>query len=108
MALFAVGEAAQMDFSGSVRKGLSWITANNELDIDLRDPASSIIWRSICAKKRYKAYLRGLLSLLGYHADTESVSDLAVRFECWSYELGWLLYAFARPQREIAAASQLL
>ncbi len=108
MALCVVGEAAQMDFSSSVRKGLSWITANNELDSDLRDPASGIIWRSICAKKRYNAYLRGLSSLLGYHAYTESVSDLMVKSECWSYELGWLLYAFARPQREITAASQLL
>jgi hypothetical protein len=108
MALFALESTAQMDFSKSVDKGLSWIVSNNELDIDFRDPASGVIWRCICAKKRYKAYLRGFSGLLGHRADTESVSDLAVKFECWSYELGWLLYAFARPQREITTASQLL
>ena len=108
MALFALERTAQMGFSKSVDKGLSWIVSNNELDIDFRDPASGVIWRCICAKKRYKAYLRGFSGLLGHRVDTESVSDLAVKFECWSYELGWLLYAFARPQREIADASQLL
>lgn len=100
MALFALGEATRMDFSGSVHKGLSWIEANNELDIDLQDSGSSVIWRCIYVKKRYKVYSRRCLGLLGYRGGTESVSDLAVRFECWSYELGWLLYALARPQRE--------
>jgi hypothetical protein len=99
MALFVLGEAAQMDFSGSVRKGLSWTMANNELDIDLRDPDSSVVWRSIYVKKRHQVYSRGFLSLLGRREHTESVSDLAVKFECWSYELGWLLYALAPPPR---------
>jgi hypothetical protein len=100
MALLVLGEATRMDFSGSVNKGLSWIEANNELDIGLQDSASGVIWRCIYVKKRYKLYSRRFLGLLGYRADPESVSELAVRFECWSYELGWLLYALARPQRE--------
>lgn len=100
MALSVVEQASEMDFSSSVHKGLSWITANNELDIDLRDPASGVVWRCICEKKRYKTYLRGLSNLLGHRAGAESFTDLAVRYECWSYELGWLLYSLARPPRQ--------
>ena len=100
MALFVLGGSARMDFSSPVHKGLLWPIANNELDIDLRDPDSSVIWRSIYVKKRYKSYFRAFLSLLKHRVNTASVSDLAVRFECWSYELGWLLYALARPPRE--------
>ena len=100
MALFVLGEATRINFSDSVHQGLSWIEANNELDVDLQDSGSSVIWRCIYVKKRYKAYSRRFLGLLGYGTDAESVSDLAVRFECWSYELGWLLYALVRPQRE--------
>jgi hypothetical protein len=99
MALFVVGESAQIDFTGSVRKGLSWTMASNELDIDLRDPDSGVIWRSIHLRN-YKALLRRFLSLLGHREHSESVSDLAVKFECWSYELGWLLYALAQPPRK--------
>ncbi|MGB8887767.1 MAG: hypothetical protein WCC87_13650 [Candidatus Korobacteraceae bacterium] len=104
MALFVLGEAARVDFSTSVQKGLSWIRANNELEIDVRDPASGVIWRSIYGKKRYKIYIRRILSLLGYRGDMESVRDLAVRYECWSYELGWLLYALAGLQRASSEA----
>jgi hypothetical protein len=104
MALFVLGEAARMDFGPSVQKGLSWIRANNELEIDLRDPASGVIWRSVYEKKRYKVYIRRILSLLGHRSDIESAGDLAVRYECWSYELGWLLYALAGLQRASSEA----
>jgi hypothetical protein len=100
MALMALGEATRMDVAGSVKRGLSWIEANNELAIDLRDPNANVIWRCIHLNKRCKVQSRRFLSLLRHCPDAESMSNLAVRFECWSYELGWLLYALARRPRE--------
>ena len=94
MALFALGEAANLDFTGPIYKGLQWIFGNNELACDLRDSSAGVIWRSFhhgSKAKLYRDRIRGMLGL-GWPTDTE---DLTIKYECRPYELGWLLYAFA-------------
>lgn len=94
MALFALTEATQIDFSEPIYKGLRWIAGNNELAADLRVVSSGLIWRSIYHRRTHRKYFRSALRFLGL-AGSESADDLKIRFECRPYELGWLLYAFA-------------
>ena len=90
MALFAVGEAAQLDFTDAIYRGLRWITGKNELSYEFRDASASIVWRSIY-RKPHRMYLDEILSLVRF---SEGDGAFEVKRECRPYELGWLLYAF--------------
>jgi len=94
MALFTLAEAAQVDFSEPVYKGLQWIAGENELAIDLRVGATGIVWRSIHRRSRYGSYLENAIRVIGFSED-RALADLVLNCECRPYELGWLLYAFA-------------
>jgi hypothetical protein len=91
MALLAMEEATGQDFRKPILTGLDWIAGHNELNLDMRDPASNVIWRCFYQSK-YKSYSNELLGLAGL---PDSPNGLMVRYECRPYELGWLLYAFA-------------
>lgn len=91
MALFALGEAIQSDFSPWIYKGLRWIK-DNELDFDMEDAPAKLVWRCI-SRPALKRYWTVIINRLGPRRGSNE--DLEVVFECRPYELGWLLYAFA-------------
>lgn len=94
LALFAVADAGGKDFSRELYLGLEWIYGANELNQDMRDAATKVVWRCIrpAKSRRYFDQARVMLHL---HSGAQTPSDLHVLHECWPYELGWLLYAFA-------------
>jgi hypothetical protein len=99
MALLALGEETQSDFTPWIYKGLRWIQGNNELEHDMRDSSANVIWRYIY-RCDYKKHLDVALALLMARADGQFHKELAVLHECRPYELGWLLYAFAGHRME--------
>lgn len=94
MALHAVGEASGRSFHEAIFKGLKWIAGNNELSMDLIDPSRNVIWRSIY-RDPHKLFASGLASVFFHSEKKKEYTDVKVLFECWSYHLGWLLYAFS-------------
>jgi len=97
MALFALEEAASLDYGEPIYKGLRWISGSNELACDLRD-ASGVVWRCLYYGNKYKTYLERIKGFLGSNGNGYSCDDLTVLLECRPYELGWLLYALAGRQ----------
>jgi hypothetical protein len=95
LALFAVADAGGKDFSRELYLGLEWIYGANELNQDMRDASTKVVWRCIrpAKSRRYLDQARAMLSL-----STQTPRDLHILHECWPYELGWLLYAFAGRQ----------
>jgi hypothetical protein len=98
MALIALGEAIQSDFSPWIYKGLEWIE-DNELGINMKDDSANVVWRCIGRTKPYR-YWNLAANFLTGREDRESRNGLLALYECRPYELGWLLYAFANWERE--------
>jgi hypothetical protein len=94
MALHALEEVSGRSFRGEIRKGLQWIAGRNELSTDLIDPSRNVIWRNI-HRNRYKLYASEMASIFFPQRREKQYADLKVLYECWSYHLGWLLYAFS-------------
>ncbi len=94
MALFAAGLATGRDYNAAIYKGLSWIMVNNELNNDMVDTEHNVIWRNIHRTRIAKYAELACVSLTGMTKKGQP-KDLSVLYECWSYHLGWLLYAFA-------------
>jgi hypothetical protein len=94
MALFALSDAAGLNYSEAIYKGLNWIGGGNELSTDLRDCRANLIWRNIyCAGRG--VHTREFFSFLFGLDRVAPARRLRVLFECRPYHLGWLLYAFA-------------
>ncbi|HEV2397907.1 MAG TPA: hypothetical protein VGS27_13255 [Candidatus Sulfotelmatobacter sp.] len=94
MALLALGGASQGRFESHIRQGLNWVNGHNELQLDLEDRTTNVIWRCIRPEgsKSYADYIHGFLGR------STANKPLNVSFECRPYELGWLLYALTeRP-----------
>jgi hypothetical protein len=95
MALIALGEAIQSDFSPWIYKGLEWIE-DNELGINVRDDSANVVWRCIGRTKPYRYWNLAVNALTGREdRESRTRNGLITLFECRPYELGWLLYAFA-------------
>jgi hypothetical protein len=95
MTMFALGEAAQSDFTPWIYRGLNWINAANELGFNMEDDEAGVIWRcQYRPTSQVKTYLKAALSRGDSAKPYEAKKDLKVLFECRPYELGWLLYAF--------------
>lgn len=94
MALLALGEATDSDFSPWIYKGLQWIR-RNELAMDMEASDINIVWRSIY-RPTIQRVLDTALAMMSRRDDEESRRGLRVMWECRPYELGWLLYAFAK------------
>jgi hypothetical protein len=94
LALFALADAGGRDFSRELYLGLEWIYGANELQVDMRDTAANVVWRCIrpAASRRYMDQALAMLKLAG---KSKTPRELHVLQECWPYELGWLIYAFA-------------
>jgi hypothetical protein len=95
LALFALGDAARLDFSSSIYKGLEWIYGNNELALDLRDASSNLVWRSVYRRNAVRTHVKEFADFLGGSPSPIQADALEIKRECRPYELGWLLYAFA-------------
>jgi hypothetical protein len=99
MALFALGEAAQRDFTREIYRGLEWVYGKNELHTDMQDSSARVVWRCIRPAKSSMYYAEAL-SLLKFGTHGRTPRSLSTLYECWPYELGWLLYAFASRSME--------
>ena len=91
MALFAAQEACNADFHEQIYKGLAWIRGANELQQDIQDKSSGVIWRCIRPLKS-TSYFRRVFDLGG---QDRTIGTLRILHECRPYEFGWLVYAFA-------------
>jgi len=94
MVLLELSEAIQSDFSPWIFKGLQWIRVN-ELAFDMEDAATNVVWRSIYRSTPRRMWSTAM-AFLTRREDPESRDSVKVMFECRPYELGWLLYAFAK------------
>jgi hypothetical protein len=98
MALFALQEVSNRDYSESIYRGLGWINRTNELDTDLRDSAEQLVWRCILPRKLLTV-VEDLAGLSGLNSAKIGPGKLTILRECRPYELGWLLYALAGRER---------
>jgi hypothetical protein len=96
MGLFALEEASGHSFKQAIYRGLQWIYGSNELLADMRDLAQNLIWRCIRPASRQTKYWETAMSLIQPPKQDVSVKSLTILYEDRPYELGWLLYAFAR------------
>ncbi len=97
MTLFAFGDAVKKDFTPFIYKGLQWINRKNELDFEMENQAHSLVWRCIYRSRGgFARYAKARLGKFPEPIEHGRRSDLKVLYECRPYELGWLLYAFAK------------
>src|SRR5215469_4850526 len=95
MTLFKIGEVANRNFNEWIYKGLNWINSNNELSFDMENGALNLIWRCIFRSRRSLGrYLKAGHGSFKGTVPPANPAELKVLYECRSYELGWLLYAF--------------
>jgi hypothetical protein len=96
LGLFEVEQATGRSFQRSIDLGLDWIYGSNELGADLRSRSEPLIWRCILPKSAPKKYwdaARGFLQ----QSDKEVPTDaLRVVHESRPFELGLILYSFAK------------
>jgi hypothetical protein len=104
MALYALAEATQIDFSEPIYRGLQWIAGANELGVDMRAPSANVVWRCIYDSNRQRKRFLNVANYLGFRCG-QPVGHHMINFECRPYELGWLLYAFADHCNDIAGTS---
>lgn len=96
MGLFALEEATGRSFKENIERGLRWVYGSNELGVDMRDDTQSLIWRCILPLNRRTKYWDCALSLIRPPKKDAPTGPLRVLTEDRPYELGWLLYAFAK------------
>lgn len=96
MGLLALEEASGQNFQDCIAKGLEWIYGKNELNEDMRDLSRNVIWRCICPTRPESKFWEVARNIFGFQAQDDSAGELQVLHEDWPYELGWLLYAFAK------------
>jgi hypothetical protein len=94
MALFALNEVSDIDFSKAIYKGLGWINKSNEIEFDFIDAKNNVIWRCL-QQNKYKMYLQKIKSFLLKPNDNRNQKKLVINRQCRPYHLGWLLYAFS-------------
>lgn len=92
LALFTLQKATGNNYEKYIYKGLDWLT-NNEFNINMIDFENHMIKRAI-APNRISRKFKSLLVNLGMK-DELDYSNVSVVDECWSYHLGWLLFAFS-------------
>ena len=95
MALRALALAGGRNHAAAVTSSRAWLHAN-ELGIDLVEPASGIIWRSIEREEGPTArQLRHARLLAGLPGPEPLRPAFRLNREMRPYEWGWLLYATA-------------
>lgn len=96
MGLFAVEETTGQCFQQFIYKGLSWIYGANELGVDMRAGAESLIWRGILPKQSQSKYWEMAMSIVRSPRVDAEVGSLKILYEQRPYEYGWLLFALAK------------
>lgn len=95
MALRALALSGGESHTAAAAKSRAWLQAN-ELGIDLVEPASGIIWRSVEREESSLAQrLRHARMLAGLPAPERAQPQFRLNREIRPYEWGWLLYASA-------------
>lgn len=95
LALFALGESTEQDYTPCIFKGLAWIYGGNELNRNLCETSKNIVWRSIYLPKP-ESYIMKAGRVLGFGPESPTPAELRVDFEDRPYHFGWVLYAFAQ------------
>jgi len=100
MGLQKLSQVSGKNYQLPVFKGLNWLFGSNELGLEIVDWDQNLIWRDI--ELSSLTYLTRYISILLAEADLAkpiqqiySKYSLRLNREIRSYELGWLLYAFA-------------
>jgi hypothetical protein len=96
LALFALEQATGQPFQDYIYRGLGWIYGSNELGEDLRSASGELIWRCIVPKRNQRRYWDTVLSFIRTPKEYASVRSLHVLHESRPFELGLLLYSFAK------------
>ncbi len=95
MALRALAAAGGADHGEAVRRSRAWLS-RNELGLEMADPATGIVWRSIEREEAGPARLaRRVRIALARPAEERGTPRLVLNREMRPYEWGWLLYARA-------------
>jgi hypothetical protein len=111
MALFAVAEATQANFTAAVQKGLDWLVQAPELDGgSLIDTEADLIWRKVARHEPAKLsrYIQAAASRVHTRLRAPGLSKVfpagAIDYEDRPYHLGWLFYAW--PPSRVAKWEQ--
>jgi hypothetical protein len=92
IALYAIQKATNKSYEKYIFKGLDWLS-ENILNFDMVSKEHNTIWRGIIPDNNYRK-IRTFFSIRGFSTNNE-FKNLKIWKECWSYHLGWLLYAYA-------------
>ncbi|HQU73753.1 MAG TPA: hypothetical protein PKV71_01615 [Calditrichia bacterium] len=105
LALYANEAAAGLSHHEAIYKGMRWIDRENELGTDMVDASRRYVWRNILIPKgkRFATLYRN--QFLGGN-QLAFGSGLSITKECWSYHLGWILYAFSPVVFQRGASSE--
>jgi hypothetical protein len=87
--------------SKALMRGFEWILGHNQLHRSMLWKKEGLICRSQIRKgeldTKYKRAARAIgNTITGRSARLIDPSDLGLRLECRSYELGWILYSFGQ------------
>lgn len=105
MALLAVADATGRSYDEALEASVAWVFGENELRRAMIDQDRGVIWRSIRRRLAHGKLIHvfKFLSLTKMQgagnrlaAMVNTPGQLDVDLECRPYELGWLLWAFAR------------
>ncbi len=95
MALRCLTAAGGQHHASAIARSRGWLQAN-ELGLDLVEPATGVIWRSIERQEDgISRRLRQARMLFARAATEEVAPNLTLNREMRPYEWGWLLYATA-------------
>ncbi|MDO9710974.1 hypothetical protein [Paracraurococcus lichenis] len=95
MALRALAVAGGTNHAAAAARSRAWLQGN-ELGIDMVEPSTGIIWRSIEREEGALAHrLRHARMLLGLRTGAGEAPRFRLNREMRPYEWGWLLYASA-------------
>jgi hypothetical protein len=100
MGLLELNEATGFDVRDMLRRSMSWLERNNELQFPMIDENTGLIYRSIRRRPprdRFAIYSRVARSFAGLRVDDghcENIPGLEMNLTCRPYELGWALEAW--------------
>jgi len=102
MALWAVQDAGNADFTRELEKGLTWLARPPELDGgSLLDEEADLLWRKVARREpgRLSRYVQAAATRLHPDLRVPGLDRLfparVVDYEDRPYHLGWLLYAWS-------------
>jgi hypothetical protein len=103
MALMDLVDAGGADHADAIHRGVRWLTTHPEALEELVDLRFDVVWRKVGRREPAKA-VRKLMSVSTAIRPDWTPPGLdrifpanVVDHECRPYELGWLLYAWQKP-----------